>query len=411
MNRPGWLLRIARIPVAGWIAIGMALRLAHALTLGNQYFFGDTPEYQMAALRLLHGMDLAENGPRAPLYPAVMAFSFWLGGEDNFRATRMLQLVLSLVFLVVGTRLARTVGGRGAEVLTAATLALAPTVLFVAGLLYPTQLYMLLIVSITFAAVCLARQPSAGRGVLLGVLAVLAWATDMVVLAPLAWTGLWLLTRLKSAGPALGRALLLAAVTAAAVAAPYALLLKSRHSDRVFMGKAQAVLHYARTDSVISRQRAIRLPSDTPFEALPPGRFVARELGFLRQHPGAYLHDLGMEFFHFFQPIPDRVTSVNRYNTSSLLFLGGLYFVVLLTFAVLGLLQGRGALSERLLLAGVVVATAGFYAFFFTQARYRIPVEPLLAVLAALGIANAFPNFTRALAGPAEEQRGEASGA
>lgn len=404
------LIGLLRTPT-GWIAIGVLLRVLHALTLGNQYFFGDTPEYQMAALRLLHGMDVAENGPRAPLYPSFMALSFWLGGEDNFRVTRALQLVLSLVFLVVGTRLARSIGGHGAALITAAILALAPTVLFVAGLLYPTQLYMLLLVSLTFAALRLSQRPTTGRAILLGVLAALAWATDMVILAPLAWIGLWLASRVRTTGPALTRALVLAGLTAAVAAAPYVLLLKSRHSDRVFMGKAQAVLHYARTDSVISRQRAIRLPGDTPFEALPPGRFIARELGFLRSHPGPYLHDLGSEFLHFFQPIPDRVTSVNRYNTSGLLFLGGLYFVVLLTLAVLGLLQGRGATSERLLLAGVVVATAGFYAFFFTQARYRIPVEPLLAVLAALGVANAFPNFTRALTHPAEDAPREAAGA
>jgi hypothetical protein len=50
------------------------------------------------------------------------------------------------------------------------------------------------------------------------------------------------------------------------------------------------------------------------------------------------------------------------------------------------------------LLATVVLTTAAFYAFFFTQARYRIPVEPQLVALAALGLASAFPRFTRALA-------------
>ena len=38
-------------------------------------------------------------------------------------------------------------------------------------------------------------------------------------------------------------------------------------------------------------------------------------------------------------------------------------------------------------------------AFFFTQARYRIPIEPLLIVLAALGAQSAFPRLSRFLAG------------
>jgi len=46
----------------------------------------------------------------------------------------------------------------------------------------------------------------------------------------------------------------------------------------------------------------------------------------------------------------------------------------------------------------VVLSTAVFYSFFFTQARYRIPVEPQLITLAALGMASAFPRFSGSLA-------------
>jgi hypothetical protein len=40
-----------------------------------------------------------------------------------------------------------------------------------------------------------------------------------------------------------------------------------------------------------------------------------------------------------------------------------------------------------------------FYSFFFTQARYRIPIEPQMLVLAALGVQRAFPGVTTFLAG------------
>ena len=58
----------------------------------------------------------------------------------------------------------------------------------------------------------------------------------------------------------------------------------------------------------------------------------------------------------------------------------------------------------------MVLATAAFYSFFFTQTRYRIPVESHLVVLAALGIQRAFPRATAWLAGggaPIERVRAE----
>jgi len=75
----------------------------------------------------------------------------------------------------------------------------------------------------------------------------------------------------------------------------------------------------------------------------------------------------------------------------------------LITLAILGLGFGQGPRQGRILLALVVLATASFYSFFFTQTRYRIPVEPQLTVLAALGLERALPGFARWLEGPPPE--------
>jgi hypothetical protein len=390
----------ALISPAGLIIVGLLMRFVHLLTLGNQYFFGDTPEYQQAATRLLHGTSSSAMGPRAPLYPLFMALSFRLGGEGNFVVTRLLQLVFALGLMLLMVRFARRTGGPGAGGVAALGGALAPTLLFVAGLLYPTILYTLLLFAATLLAWELSERPSLARGALLGVLAVLGWLTDMVFLAPLAFIGLWLLACTRTRGRTLAPALVTAGATVVILATPYVAHLRSLKTDRVFMGKAQAVLHFARTDPALSTHRFIRMAPNTPFVALSPGAFLGRERRLLAERPWAYAHDYAMEYFHFFQPIPDRVSSVNRYNTPVVLLAGGIYFVALLTLAVLGLLCGAGPLRARVLLAGIVMATAAFYAFFFTQARYRIPIEPHLIALAALGVARAFPRVTRFLAGP-----------
>jgi hypothetical protein len=164
------------------------------------------------------------------------------------------------------------------------------------------------------------------------------------------------------------------------------------------MSKAQAVLYFARADTMLSRDRWIRFPSDSPFVPLKPGAFVAREFGLFRARPVAFLHDYVLELLHFFKPLVDRVSSKNRYNTLPVLVVGAAWFVALLSLSVLGLIAGVGPLRGRLLLATVVLSTAMFYSFFFTQARYRIPVEPQLVALAALGLASAFPRFSTSFA-------------
>ena len=390
------LRALARSPWT-WLVLGGLLRLLHIAILGNRYYFGDTAEYQSAALRMLHGLGLSGTAPRAPLFPMFMALSFRLGGEGNYVFTRLLNFVLALALIMVVSRLAARIGGPAAGMLAASMMAIAPTMVFTAGLLYPTTLYMLLLASMTLVAWDLGEQPQLGRGLALGALFALGWLTDQVFIAPSAAIALWLLWRLRQHGMALARALAAAVIMAATLAYPYALALERQTSDGVFMRKAQSVLFSARTDPVLSHERWITYPPGATFEALRPHEFILREGNLFVHHPIAYLHDWTWEFIHFFRPVPDRVQTENRYTQPIVLYIGGLYFLILLTIAILGLGFGRGARRGRLLLALVVLGTAAFYSFFFTQARYRVPVECHMIVLAALGVQHAFPRLTRAL--------------
>jgi hypothetical protein len=190
-----------------------------------------------------------------------------------------------------------------------------------------------------------------------------------------------------------------AAVVAVVVALPYLAMLQGAGGDGVFMRKAQTVLHSARTDPELARDRWLRLPPDAPFKAYSPLGFVRREAGLFAHTPVAYAHDWLWEFLHFFRPVADRVQSQNRYTQKFILLVGGMHFVCLLTLALLGAGIGTGRRSARVLLGAIVLATAVFYSFFFTQTRYRIPVEPHLIVLAALGVQRAFPRATAWLVG------------
>jgi hypothetical protein len=400
---PWW--RVLLSP-AGWIVLGLLVRIAHVVTLGNEYFFGDTSEYEQIALRILHGQGIIASVPRAPLYPLLLAFSFRIGGEENFFLARVLQLAIALAQMLLALRLARRIGGPAAAAFTAPLVALSPTNVFVAGLLYPTILYSTLLLAITLFAWELAEHPRARTAIALGALIVLGWLTDMVIVAPVFAIGVWLLVAARRRPRAMLGALGLAALTAVVLAMPYLSVLRSRGGDRVFMGKAQAVLHFARTDTLISRPRWIRMPPGTAYQGLPPRAFVSREWHFFRARPAAYLHDYTLEFLHFFQPLPDRITTKNRFNTPIVLWIGAAWFLLLLPTTFAGVLRGRAPFRARALLAAIVLVTAGFYAFFFTQARYRIPVVPHMAILAALALVAAFPRLSRLWAEPSAGETG-----
>jgi len=383
----------------GWIGAGALLRLVHIMTMGNHYYFGDTVEYEAAALRLLHGIGFDQGAPRAPLYPILMAISFWIGGESHYLATRVLTLALGIALMVVAAKLAERFGGRPAAILAAIGMAFSPTIAFVSGLLYPTTLYMLLLISFTLVAWDVTVRPTLGRGAALGGLLALGWLTDQVFLAPAFAVGVWLVLRRKRPLAPYVRSLAAAALVAAVIGFPYARMLQRAGGDGVFMRKAQTVLYSARTDPVLASDRWIKIPPGTPFKPYSPRGFLRSEFELFTREPVAYVHDWLSEFLHFFRPIADRLQAKNVYTQWLILFFGGVHFVALLTLAVLGFGFGLGPRSGRALLATVVLSTAVFYSFFFTQTRYRIPVECHLVVLAALGVQRAFPRATGWLAG------------
>jgi hypothetical protein len=378
--------------------LGLIVRIVHVLSLGNRFFFGDTVEYEQVALRMLHGIAQEGANPRLPGYPLLLAFSFWIGGEENFGVARLIQLLISVVHMGLVVRVARRLGGAPAAAMAAPVVALAPTLVFVAGLLYPTLLYSTVLMALTLLAWEIAERPTILRGLLFGALVAYGLFIDMVIVAPVLGIGIWLLVAGRRVGVRIVPALAAAAVATVVLAGPYFLLGRSEGRDRVFMAKAQAVLHSARSDSELSRDRWIRFSPDAPFVPLKGKEFISREFGLFRAQPVAFLHDYVLELLHFFKPLVDRVQSKNRFNTLPVLIVGAAWFVALLSLSMVGLIAGAGPLRGRLLLATVVLSTAAFYSFFFTQARYRIPVEPQLVALAALGMTSAFPRFSRSLA-------------
>ena len=392
--------------LAGLLAVAAVVRVLLILRMGPHFYFADTAEYESAARSLLAGHGIGRDFPRAPLYPAFMALGFALFGAGNYTGVRLLQLAAGLLVVVLSMRLGYRLGGRPGAVLAGASAALAPTLVFTTAMLYPTVLYTLILLAVTMVALGLDARPGRGRAALLGLFIFLLWMTDQVAAAPIAAVLLWLLWGGRSPAPAPARAswraragmVAIAVVTAVLLAAPWAMVQKRIPGrSSIFMEKAQIVLYFARTDPALAQTRAVR-DTTVVFRPLPTLQFVGREWRLLREQPVPYVSDYVWEFVHFFQPMPDRIQTQNAYTSSGAKLVTALYFVPVLIFGVVGLLLGAARARARRLLALVPISTAALYALFFTQTRYRIPTEPEMLVLAALGIARLFPRFTATLA-------------
>lgn len=390
-GRDGWRARVLGMLLSpmGILTVAAAVRLVLWLTKPNRYLFSDTAEYEKLALSLLHGEGLGPS-PRAPLFPALMALGFLLGGEGNYVMARLVNVAVGLGLVAVAMKLAGRIGGPAAGRWTGLAVALTPTLVFTSTMLYPTALYGLILAGLALLALDLVERPGPWRGAALGLLVALGWLTDPVVIAPLLGLAIWFaFQRLRAR---LAVALVTAVTVAAAILVPWFHLQRAgAHGRTVFMEKAQDVLYLARSDSTLSGGRAIRIPPGTPHPALPLGAFIRREGQLLREQPRAYLGDVGREFVHFFQPMPDRIQTHNVYSSRLVLFVGAFTFLPVLLLAPVGLVAGRARLRDRLLPAAFILATAGFYSLFFTQTRYRVPVDVFFTLLAVLGLLRLVP--------------------
>lgn len=402
MNR---VLRFVAHPVT-ILAAALLVRIAFVLSMGNRFYFADTQEYEATALRLLAGHGPDEHSPRAPLFPAFMALGFAIGGAKNYLAVRLLQAVVSTAIVALTMRLAWRLAGRGAMVVSGVFMAFGPLYVFTSGMLYPVTLYSLMLMGVAKAALRLDHAPGARAAVVMGAAMLFGWLTDQVMVAPIAVVLIWLAW---PTGRAIGRRLAFVALAVALFVAGMAAFVSTQRQayggKAIFMSKAQYVLHYARSDSTLATHRRVRFPAGSVHVPLGASAFVLREIGLLQRQPLDYVSDVAREFVHFFQPLPDRIQTKNQYNQPAVLWVGVVHFLPVLLLAIVGAFSRRAPLRRRLLLVGVVVGTAAFYSLFFTQTRYRVPVEPFLVALAGVGFATLFPRVAVWLGGEVEPAR------
>lgn len=400
----------------GWVLLaGLLLRFAYFVEHGASPFFNvpllDEKFYDSAAAGLLGGGDLAELNPafRSLGYPAFLAACYWLGGDSGrilaVAAQHLLGLGTALLAAWLAFRLFRSPAA--AAVAAALYLFAGPPLYFEGELLAET----LFTFEMALVAVLLARCfPDRGRlapwllaGAAIG-LAAQTRPNALVAVGALVLLAAWgrPAGRRLSAAAAGSLATLALLFGCAALQMPWVgrfELLPSQGGVNLYLGNKRGA------DGMIPRQASattygdayrdsVQLWSEEVFRqerGRPPAspaelsRFwTAKTAGEIAAAPGAWLRLLGRKTLYLFSntEIPNNKSyEFAQIDTRLLAFL--LRFFILASFAGAGIAAAtrggdRATLAAILLLA--LMLALGAIAF-FVNARFRLPLWPLMAAL------------------------------
>ena len=384
------------------LAAALAVRIAWAVAAGDVQRFSDSHSYVTIADNLLSGNGFLwgdQRVGRAPLYPLlVAAMRFTLFGRE-FLALYLVQAVLSaLTVLIFAAAAGRLLGPLAANV-TALLLAFDPFLVFHAGAVLSETLFIFFLAAFFYAAVRAVDEPRAAFGLLAGAAAGAAALARPSILhfVPVAAVGLVLLARPRARA---------ALVAAAMLAAAFLVLLPwAARNERVAGRWIWTTLGVGASLYDGLGPQADGSSNMDFFHAMPELSTMGeverddylrdKALAEARRDPARVARLAAVKAGRFWSPVP-----------MSEQFGGGAYAAVsalaVLPVYVLALVAAfSGALSRRnlfILLSAPVYFTLLHMAF-VGSARYRTPVMPFVAMMAAAVVASF---LARGLGAPSE---------
>lgn len=387
---------------AGWLRgiliASLVLRLAAVPLVHSSSYLSDEREYIQIAQRLLgEGEFVDSNGfrsVRAPLFPFFLAGIFGVSGGSVALAHVAGCLLGVAGVLLVHALALRLWNNRRSALVAAALAAFHPSLVIYSTLLLTESLYIVLLLAALIMAHDLEASPGGRRAVGLGVLAGLASLTRPVflgyfplLLALVAWRG----------GSAARRWLALSILAWGLVIAPWTIRNVLLHGELVIVGSGAGSSLLTGNNPYATGTWRVEPGYEQWFAARMAERGVddaatltetalghlsgAIALDYIRDNP-ARAAELALRKTHIFWVYP-----VAHTDMPGALQAGVVASDMLLCFAVvLGVAGGRGAKRWLLILAASAIFFWMAQALLHSEARFRLPLVPLMAVVAGEGL-------------------------
>jgi 4-amino-4-deoxy-L-arabinose transferase-like glycosyltransferase len=365
--------------------VALLIRGIFILTLQDGFYFPDSTDYSRAAISLITNGELGKTYNRPPGYPVFLAGIYMLFGE-SILAVRIVESFLGAFLAVVIALLGRRIGGEVVGALAGILWGIYPLGVFIAGLVYPTNLLTLLL---AFGLLCFLPWPDkelSPKGVFLaGVLWGLAMLTIPAVMATVGAISIWMIWWGRR-----NRILMVSLLILGSALTVVPWTVRDFYVyDRLVLVEPRFVEHLPRMDKTQKNAQENKVET-------------------ILKHPGDFAIRFGREFLHFWKLSPDRlvmdwptvregahradhrivketiftknylVTLVNLLSTGPLFL-----FAIVGTIAMWLQPVHRRYLS---LLWATILSFAGVYSLFYAKTRYRIPIEPYIIILSAYGL-------------------------
>lgn len=392
--RPESRWRNEWIWVSALLGLALLLRVMVILRQPAGFYFEDSLDFDKAARAYLDTGHFDPRYYRSPIYPLLLAGCYHLFGF-SLTPFRILQALFTVAMCACVWILGRRYFGARTGALVLAGAALFPVHVIVPGIEYPLVPGMCLI---WIAFTLFARGPgeeertparTAAAGVMVG-LAIMLFEGGLVAAFFLL---LWALAerrpmrlRMRTAAT-----ILLACLV---TLSPWFIKMARANDYRPLVLRAGMHLPAA--------------PGSTPPLWRGSGENLLRaKLAGMAGRPGWTIGYVIHEFWHFWDPYPDRMMAADAAFRESLhekddrmvaanplvgdapRMAYAVGFSLLLLIALLGALIAGRVSPHAGFLIGWPFVLAACYAPFFTQMRYRIPADPALVILGAVAVDHA----------------------
>jgi hypothetical protein len=391
------------------LAGALILRLLFIAVLQpNSFYFSDARHYDKAAVSLLSGGGLGEKYNRSPLYPVLMAGVYGVFGH-SFTAMRIFEAALGVLLCLLVFQIARRLFAFNVALIAAALAAVHPHFLLIVGILYPTQVFTVLMAAAVFLFL-LYEEKKQRRFLLLSALAsALAALTTPAMFFILPFTLLWMMFRPASSIWARVADVVIFLLVFSAVLSPWTIHNYQKYGRLTLVRPVPHTVFPNLADSEAQQKRIESGFKDTTdyLKANPTGTDADRLdkiIGNYFKHPMQSVRYLVGELGHFWALYPDRLDTPSasyqqqvhnkdaRMATtrSSLWTLAKYLSIVVMAplffFALVGLAASLPWQRAAYLLLGALFGLSIGYSLIYAEVRYRIPIEPYVLIFTAFGI-------------------------
>jgi 4-amino-4-deoxy-L-arabinose transferase-like glycosyltransferase len=375
----------------------LLVRGVFVLTLQDGFYFPDSVDYTRAAVNILTNSELGERYHRPPGYPVFLAGIYSFFGE-NILAVRMVESVMGAFLAVVIALLGRRIGGEVLGALAGILWSIYPLGVFIAGLVYPTNLLTMLLACGLLCFLPNSQQElSAKRVFFAGIVWGIAALTTPVVLATVGMISLWVIYWSRA-----NRLLLISVL---------------------FLGSALTVVPWIIRDFYVYGRLIIvepRVVQQLPLMDQSKENVPEKKIEAILKHPRVFAERYASEFKRFWLPYPERLvmdwptvrekahekdrrivkdtifTKNFLINVVGIFSTGPLFAFAIIGTAAMWFQQKRR--RELSLLWAIILSFAAVYSIFYAKMRYRIPVEPYIIILSAYGIKKTWDVLAERLA-------------